>query len=116
MRAIRRGGTAAAASDMIVSPTYVPDLVHAALDFLIDGERGILHVSNAGSIAWSDLARRAASRARLDPGRVEALPRAQMGFAAPRPAFSVLTSERGAVLPDLDEAIDRYLRDLDPSA
>jgi dTDP-4-dehydrorhamnose reductase len=30
-----------AADDLVVSPTYVPHLVHATLDLLIDGERGL---------------------------------------------------------------------------
>ena len=34
-----------AAGDLTVSPTYVPDLVHACLDLLIDGEAGIWHLS-----------------------------------------------------------------------
>ena len=30
----------------MVSPTYVPDLVHASLDLLIDGEHGLWHLAN----------------------------------------------------------------------
>ncbi|RYD53963.1 MAG: SDR family oxidoreductase, partial [Sphingobacteriales bacterium] len=41
-----------AATDMIVSPTYVPHLVHAALDLLIDDECGIWHLANKGAISW----------------------------------------------------------------
>jgi dTDP-4-dehydrorhamnose reductase len=52
----------AAASDMTVSPTYVPDLVHACLDLLIDGEAGIWHLTNGAAMSWADLARRAAPR------------------------------------------------------
>ena len=37
-----------AADDMTVSPTYVPDLVHACLDLLIDGESGLWHLTNSG--------------------------------------------------------------------
>ncbi len=35
-----------AAQDIIVSPTYVPDLVNASLDLLIDGETGLWHLAN----------------------------------------------------------------------
>ena len=35
-----------------MSPTYTPDVVHAALDLLIDGERGIWHLANQSAISW----------------------------------------------------------------
>jgi dTDP-4-dehydrorhamnose reductase len=55
-----------AAEDLIISPTYVPDLVNAALDLLIDGERGVWHLANDGETSWADFARRAARLAGLD--------------------------------------------------
>ena len=36
-----RGGGVFHASQSIISPTYVPDLCHASLDLLLDGERGV---------------------------------------------------------------------------
>ncbi|MGZ8219989.1 family 1 glycosylhydrolase [Methylomagnum sp.] len=99
-----------AAEDAVVSPTYVPDLVNAALDLLIDGEAGLWHLANAGALSWVDLARRAALGAGLDPGRVIPRSRSELGWAAPRPAYSALASERGSLMPPLDEALARYLR------
>ncbi|RDC63494.1 dTDP-4-dehydrorhamnose reductase [Adhaeribacter pallidiroseus] len=32
------------AEDLIIAPTYVPDLVHACLDLIIDEEKGIWHL------------------------------------------------------------------------
>ncbi len=55
-----------AARDWIVSPTYLPDLAHACLDLLIDGESGVWHLANAGSESWVDFAHRGASEADLD--------------------------------------------------
>jgi dTDP-4-dehydrorhamnose reductase len=46
---IANGFPVEAADDVIVSPTYVPDLVNAALDLLIDDERGIWHLTNRGA-------------------------------------------------------------------
>ena len=83
MLAARR--TFVAASDSMVSPTYVPDLVHASLDLLIDGERGLWHLANPGAITWAELARLAANLASLDASFIEARPTKELGLIAPRP-------------------------------
>src|SRR5947208_849537 len=82
-----------AAEDAVISPTYVPDLVNASLDLLIDGEQGIWHLANVAAITWADLARRAAELAGLDASGVVGRPTAALGLAAPRPLWSVLGSE-----------------------
>jgi dTDP-4-dehydrorhamnose reductase len=46
LHAFMSGNSFTAASDVTISPTYVPDLVHTALDLLIDGEAGIWHLAN----------------------------------------------------------------------
>jgi dTDP-4-dehydrorhamnose reductase len=110
MLAARR--TFVAASDSMVSPTYVPDLVHASLDLLIDGERGLWHLANPGAITWAELARLAANLASLDASFIEARPTKELGLIAPRPLYSVLGSERGAsLLPPLENALSRYLHE-----
>jgi dTDP-4-dehydrorhamnose reductase len=100
-----------AATDDVVSPTYVPDLVDQSLDLLIDGERGIWHLANAGAITWAELARRAARLAGLDPTRVWSAAPGVPGIDAQRPAYSALASERGWLLPSLDDALLRYMED-----
>jgi dTDP-4-dehydrorhamnose reductase len=100
-----------AADDCIVSPTYVPDLVNASLDLLIDGERGIWHLANAGAFSWAELARLAARAAGLDANLVEGRPTAFMQLAAPRPAYGALSSERGHFLPAFEDAFARYLNE-----
>ncbi|HZG54480.1 MAG TPA: SDR family oxidoreductase, partial [Pyrinomonadaceae bacterium] len=100
-----------AADDLIVSPTYVPDLVNASLDLLIDGERGLWHLANEGALSWAELARLAARRAGLDANLVEARPAASLKFAAPRSPYGVLASERGQLLPSLEDALTRYLNE-----
>lgn len=62
LRHLSAGNTFVAAEDGIVSPTYVPDLVHTSLDLLIDGENGLWHLANKGAIAWADLARLVAKK------------------------------------------------------
>jgi len=51
----------------IISATYVPDLVHVALDLLIDGEQGLWHLTNPVCVSWLGLARLVARRAGFDP-------------------------------------------------
>lgn len=111
LRTLKAGQPFVAVTDAIVSPTYVPDLVNASLDLLIDGECGLWHLANSGAIAWADLARQTAHLAGLDPASIQPCSMKTLGLAASRPAYSVLSSERGILLPDLDRAIDRYLQE-----
>jgi dTDP-4-dehydrorhamnose reductase len=97
-----------AASDAIISPTYIPDLVNASLDLLIDGECGLWHLANRGAISWADFARMLADRAGYDPARVEGVSTVSLGLRALRPAFSPLASERGALMPVLEDAVERF--------
>jgi dTDP-4-dehydrorhamnose reductase len=114
LRTLAAGRAFVAADDALVSPTYVPDLVQACLDLLIDRERGVWHLANTGAITWANFARLAAARAGLDPGLVEARPTAFLRLAAPRPVYSVLGSERAQLLPSLEDALGRYLNERDP--
>lgn len=111
---VERGDTWHAASAQVASPAYLPDLVQAALDLLIDGERGLWHLTPGEATSGLAFARRACEFAGLDPGRVVGASSEQLGQVAPRPAFCALRSERGAPLPPLDDALQRYLRDREP--
>jgi dTDP-4-dehydrorhamnose reductase len=111
LRMLSTGQPVLAANDVIISPTYVPDLVNASLDLLIDGECGIWHLANSGAIAWADLAQRTAELAGVDASKVEAHPSEALGLTAPRPSYSVLSSERGILLPSLEQALHRYLQE-----
>ena len=83
--------------ELIVSPTYIPDLADALLDLLIDGASGLWHLVNDGAISADDLLRRVlpdeAERHRLQ------------GRSACNLA---LTSQRGLLLPKLGAALDRF--------
>ncbi|BAY31094.1 dTDP-4-dehydrorhamnose reductase [Nostoc carneum NIES-2107] len=109
LRQLAAGNTFVAAKDAIVSPTYVPDLVHTSLDLLIDGENGLWHLANKGAVAWADLARLAAKKAGVSVNSLISVPSQELGFIAPRPAYSVLGSSRAELMPHLDHAISRYL-------
>ena len=109
LQALQRGEHWPAAHDQWVSPTYVPDLVHATLDLLVDGESGIWHLANRGAVTWSSLAAMAAEAAKLDARLVRAVPAASLGHVAVRPRFSALGSERGLLMPTLEEGIVSYV-------
>jgi hypothetical protein len=64
--ALKEGRLVEAASDVYMSPTYVPDLVHRCLDLLLDGEEGIFHLANDGVESWKGLAERIALLAGYD--------------------------------------------------
>ena len=111
LRALSRGEAFLTADDSVVSPTYVPDLVRTCLDLLVDGEGGVWHLANAGSVTWAEFARRAARLGGLDAGLVVGRPTRELGLAAPRPSYSALGSERGALLRPLDDALECYVRE-----
>lgn len=111
LRQLRRGMEVVAAGDAHVSPTYVPDLVHASLDLLIDGQSGVWHLANEGAVTWAQLARHAAAIAGVREDLVIERKLADMNLPAPRPVFSVLQSERGKLLGSLEDAICRYFED-----
>jgi len=90
LRTLASGHSFAAADDTVVSPTYVPDLVPPRLDD--DGEVWSVASGESGAITWADLALRC-QQAGLDAKQIESRP-AALGLAAPRPAYSALSSER----------------------
>jgi dTDP-4-dehydrorhamnose reductase len=102
---ITQGREVAASTTSCVSPTYVPHLVHRALDLLIDGETGIWHLANDGAVSWAELGRLAAKHAGFDPSLITAEPKQRASIN------TALSSERGSLLPPLASALDEYFRD-----
>ena len=97
-----RGEDVFASDQTVVSPTYVPDLVHATLDLLLDEEKGIWHLTNQGAVSWHELARAVADRAKLDPGRI-------IVPDMDTPSDTSLTSARGLLMRPLDSALDDFI-------
>ncbi len=102
MQQLARGEEVVASADQVVTPTYVPDLVHATLDLLLDGETGIWHLTNQGAVSWHDLARDIADRSRLSTKRVRS------SESSVRTDTS-LTSDRGILLRPLEEALSDFV-------
>ena len=108
MRALAAGKPFEAAADLVVSPTYAPDLVDATLDLLLDGETGVRHLANGGEVSWAEFARKVARALGLDAELVRDRRHGEFGWPARRPAFAALGTERGQVMAPLDEAIARF--------
>jgi dTDP-4-dehydrorhamnose reductase len=103
---LARGETLAVADDEIVTPTYMPDLVHTSLDLLLDEESGRWHLTNAGAWSRADLAQRIAELADLPQDLIERVPSRLLNRPARRPHFSALGSERGWLLPPWGDAVE----------
>jgi dTDP-4-dehydrorhamnose reductase len=75
-------------------PTYVGHLA-AAVPAVVELPFGLYHVAAAGDCTWADFAEAIFEEAGVDC-RVRRITTAEFGAKAPRPAYSVLRSEKGA--------------------
>ena len=107
-RQLIAGRTVRAAADLVVTPTYVPDLCHAVLDLVIDGETGLWHLTNGEAVSWAEFGLALADAQGLDRRLIRPTPCAEFGWRAPRPARVPLATERGRRLLGLTQAIERY--------
>lgn len=105
LQSLKRGERIEVRADVRVSPTYVPDLCHALLDLVVDGETGLWHLTNKGSLSWHEFAQRLAHEAGVDSSSLVAT----TGEASD----TSLVSEHGAMLRPVEAAISDYCRDLD---
>jgi dTDP-4-dehydrorhamnose reductase len=91
-----------------VSPTFAPDVCHALLDLLIDGESGIWHVANRGAVSLSEFAKMMPG---LQQARISSTARC-LSYASGNFALS---SSRGEIMPSLADAIARFAESHDDS-
>ena len=108
-RTLRAGQVFHAAAGTVVTPTFVPDLVRASLDLMIDGERGIWHLTNGTAVTWLAFGRLIAEALGLDAGQVQPAEPAHLNWRASRPDYAALGSVRGKLLPPLADAIARHV-------
>jgi dTDP-4-dehydrorhamnose reductase len=104
---LRRGEEVVASDRQVVSPTYVPDLVHATLDLLLDEEKGIWHLTNQGAVSWHELACEAADWAKLGRDRIRKAPDLDL-------VDTSLTSNRGVMLRGLDRSLSDFFDHSEP--
>ncbi len=92
-------------------PTFVGHLA-AATKQVLDLPYGVYHVAASGDCTWAELAEAIFEEARLDT-KVRRISSVEFGARAPRPAYSVLRSERGApVLPHWRDGLRECLQRL----
>jgi dTDP-4-dehydrorhamnose reductase len=119
VRTMRRLGAeqdeVAVVDDQRGSPTYVGHLAQATRA-LVDGglPTGLWHVSAEGDCTWADFAEAIFEEAGLQC-RVRRITTAEFGRPAPRPAYSVLRSERAGAprLPHWREGLRECLAAMD---
>lgn len=96
-------------SDIVMSPAYIPDIINTALDLLIDGEKGIWHISGPEAVSYYEFARLATDIAGIDKSNIYSIPSIRLASHALMPSYSVLQSAGGIVLPTLALSINNYL-------
>jgi dTDP-4-dehydrorhamnose reductase len=82
----------AVVDDQVGCPTYVGHLAEAVRD-LVELDRGVWHLAADGQASWADFAEAIFEEAGLSC-RVRRITTEELGRPAPRPAYSVLRSEK----------------------
>lgn len=98
--------------DQVGSPTWTGHLAPALVELAERRGAGVFHGTNAGSCSWHALAVEALSKAGLDV-RVRAVTTEEFPRPAPRPAYSVLGTERddGLRLPPWQDGVAAHLKE-----
>jgi dTDP-4-dehydrorhamnose reductase len=113
LRLARERRTLRVVGDQHCTPSSVQDVTKAVL-LLVDREaEGTFHVVNQGHTTWYDFARKIFELCDLDI-EVERISTEQYGAPAPRPRYSVLSTQKfkdfaGEALPKWEDALERYL-------
>jgi dTDP-4-dehydrorhamnose reductase len=97
-------------TDQVGCPTWTGHLAPALLGLIERQVAGLVHLGGAGQVSWNGFAVEVFRQAEVDC-RVEDATTAQMERPAPRPAWSVLESERDDVLalPPWQDGLAGYL-------
>ncbi len=110
LRLAAERGELSVVDDQVGCPTFTGDLAEALVSLAAKRPAGIVHVAGGGQCSWYQFAREIVDAAGLScevsPGRTEALAR-----PAPRPAYSVLRSERAGTprLRDWRDGLTSYM-------
>jgi dTDP-4-dehydrorhamnose reductase len=96
--------------DQVGSPTYTWHLAYGIVRLIEGLEYGIHHMAAAGKCSWYEFAREIFEQAKSEC-RVLSITSEEFGAAAPRPAFSALTSQRQHAirLPSWQDGLAGYL-------
>jgi dTDP-4-dehydrorhamnose reductase len=111
LRLGRERDEVAVVDDQRTSPTYVGHLARVTRE-LVERPFGVWHLAAQGDTTWAEFAEAIFEEAGLDT-RVHRISSAELGRTAPRPAYSVLRSEKDAPqLPHWREGLRAYLKRL----
>ncbi|HEX6781969.1 MAG TPA: dTDP-4-dehydrorhamnose reductase [Solirubrobacterales bacterium] len=96
--------------DQVGSPTYTWHLAYGIVRLIEGIEYGIHHMAASGQCSWYEFAREIFEQATVEC-RVLSITSEEFGAAAPRPAFSALTSQREHAirLPSWQDGLAGYL-------
>ena len=110
LRLASERGEVSVVDDQVGCPTFTGHLAWALLTLAREEVRGIAHVAGTGRCSWNELARETFAQAGVSC-EVRPAKTADMGLPAPRPAFSVLGSERREVprRPSWRDGVAAYL-------
>lgn len=97
--------------DQLCAPTPAGCLASSLISLINSGARGLVHLTSQGDCTWYEFARTIFNLAGMS---VDLLPitTSEFGARAPRPTYSVLTSEKGAgpLLPWWQDGLAAYLK------
>jgi dTDP-4-dehydrorhamnose reductase len=96
--------------DQVGSPTWTGHLAPALLGMLEREVTGLAHLAGSGEVSWNGFAKEIFRQAELECA-VEPASTADLARPAPRPAYSVLGTERSDLLPmpDWRDGLGGYL-------
>jgi dTDP-4-dehydrorhamnose reductase len=102
--------------DQVGSPTWTGHLAPELVTLAESGASGVFHAAGGGACSWFELAIEAMRLRELDC-RVVAVTTEEFPRPAPRPAFSVLETERedGIRLPDWHEGVAQHVKEVVPA-
>lgn len=110
---VSRGEAVKLTVDRTGSPGYIPDLIQVFYPLALSNHRGIFHLTNSGSCTRYQMGTEVIKKLGLD-AKTEKVTSQELGFAAPRPAYSVLSCRKyedvgGHRLRTWQEALRDYL-------
>lgn len=102
--------------DQIGGPSYTPDIAKLAVDMILTDRYGIYHAANKGYCSWYDFAVKIFELAGRDV-KVIPVSTEEYGAKAPRPHNSRMDTSKlvkngFSDLPDWEDALKRYLKEL----
>ena len=118
LRLGRERGAVSVVDDQIGSPTYTYDLARLLVDMIQTERYGRYHATNEGICSWYEFACEIFKQAGMDQVKVTPVDSASYPAKAKRPSNSRMSKEKLTEngferLPDWQDALSRYLKELE---